>query len=220
MITKNLEALKTKFMVKSLDIGADRKHKVGPMKFDISQYEIEGVGNLSVMKGTAMLGLMKMDTFILTPSKMDAPLFSYDRIFAMGNDTIIVEIYDTMLDKEAAGYIKNTEKMRSVKASFGTEHDHEVGEHWYDSIKLDTSYSKKGKKVTETFDKQYLELFDAYLQMLLDAKECDESSKKIASKKYVDGLFENGGPSTDQFVKAIGKDAAKKLFYKVIFGVE
>ena len=29
-------------------------------------------------------------------TEVDLPLYSYDRIFAMGNDTLIVELYDTL----------------------------------------------------------------------------------------------------------------------------
>ena len=39
---------------------------------------------------------MKMDTLIINPYNLELPLYSYDRIYAAGNDTLIVELYDTL----------------------------------------------------------------------------------------------------------------------------
>lgn len=60
------------------------------MKFIIEAYNIKDFGHLSIMKATGFFGLMKMDTVIINPKYVDLPLYSYDRIFAMGSDTLIV----------------------------------------------------------------------------------------------------------------------------------
>ena len=86
-------------------LGAVTKRDVSPwevihksaMKFRVEAYEISGIGYLSVIRMSAMLGLMKMDTAVLTPVCKDAPLFSYDIIHALGNDTLLLELYDTQL---------------------------------------------------------------------------------------------------------------------------
>lgn len=46
-----------------------------------------------------------------------------------------------------------------------------------------------------------------------------EKEKKTLHKKYVDGLLSHGGPSTDVFVKALGKEKATDLFENHLFGV-
>ena len=76
-----------------------RRMKVSGMTFDIAAYKVEGLGHVSVMIASGFFGLMKMDTLIITPTAVDMPLFSYDRVLAMGNDTLIFELYDTLLDK-------------------------------------------------------------------------------------------------------------------------
>ena len=114
--------------------------KASGMKFDIRSYKAEGLGHVSVMSAKGFFGLMKMDTLIVNPYDVDLPLYSYDRIFAMGNDVLIVELYDTIADPDSFG-------MRDVKESYTDLTERDPGEHWYDSIKLPVSISKKGKKL-------------------------------------------------------------------------
>ena len=101
-----LKAFNERYEVTELDVGEFKTLKVGPMKLNVSQYYIKGVGNLSIMKGKAMLGLMKMDTLILSAFEIDAPIFSYDRIHAMGNDTLIYDLYDSYIEKADISSLK------------------------------------------------------------------------------------------------------------------
>ncbi len=191
-----------------------RKMKVGPMKFSIVAMDIEGVGRLSVMEGTAMFGLMKMDTIMLTPAKKDAPLISYDRIFAMGNDTLIIEMYDTCVNS------KSYPTLAKIKEKYAGLPERDPGKHWYDDIKCPESLSKAGKKITPemtAFAKEYLA---EYASILAASPEVDEVEKQKKNSEYVEGLLNNGGPSTDQFIKAIGKEKTAELFRTVLFGTK
>ena len=196
ILDESLRLLSSNFKIQKLNIKDKNKYKVGPMKFYLQQFSIEGVGNLAIMEGTAMFGLMKMDTMILTPTKKDAPLYSYDRIYALGNDTLIVEVYDTLVENSNETYQKNHQKMIDVKTMYGNDFNHDLGEHWYDSIKLPSSFSKKGKvkRQGQWFDCMFEESLKAYIQLLKEAKECNEVEKKEMNLQYVDGLFNNGGP--------------------------
>ena len=82
---------------------------------------------------------MKMDTLIINPDAIDLPLYSYDRIFAGVNDVLIVELYDTMASS------KDLSALEKVKQQYASVSERDPGEHWYDSIKLSESISKKGK---------------------------------------------------------------------------
>lgn len=210
------EKCKKLFQINRLDAGAAAKIKVKPMNFTINHYDLEGAGHLVVMQGRAMMGLMKMDTVMLTPILRDAPLFSYDRIQAMGNDTYIIELYDTLLEK---GLAQEYEELKAEKERLGGVPDHDLGQHWYDPMKLPASFAKKGKKCSEILDAGYQSFFDCYLEHLSKAPACDGDAKKQKTAEYVNGLFENGGPSTDAFVKGIGREAAEKIFREVIFGI-
>ena len=44
-------------------------------------------------------------------------------------------------------------------------------------------------------------------------------AKKAKAAIYSNGLIENGGPATDPFLQAFGKEKTKEFFEKVLFGV-
>jgi len=190
------------------------KAKVGPMKFTIKSYDAEGLGNVSVMKGTAMFGLMKMDTLIVNPFARDMSLFSYDRIYAMGNDTMLLELYETRIDKTTS-----SGKLAEINAEYASLPDEPAASSWYDDIKYKESVKKKGKKdITPALDSYTEKYFAEYLALCDAAAPCDTDEKKKAASVYTEGLLNNGGPSTDQFVKAKGKEFTAELFREMLFG--
>lgn len=214
MTDKLLCIIKEKYSLTPVDAAEFSKMKVGGMSFDIKAYKAEGLGHVSVMKAKGFFGLMKMDTLIINPTELDLPLYSYDRILAMGNDTLIVELYDTLLGK----YCEST--MQDVKNGYRELAERDPGEHWYDSIKLASSISKKGKKAQrERFDSLTEEHFRAYLASSVAGVESAEEKLRKASV-YVEGLLEKGGPSTDVFKKNIGDEKTANLFRYVLFGTK
>jgi len=212
---KMLERIGKAYSLKEKAFDEFAKVKVKGMNFTIKSYEAEGLGHVSVMEAAGFFGLMKMDTLIINPLSKDMPLFSYDRVYAMGNDTLIVELYDTMLEStDLSGLSK-------VKEDYGNAFDHDLGKHWYDSIKLSESLSKKGKKKqTAEFDKLKESYFEAFMDAAEKAKECKIEAKQEKAKVYVEGLLQNGGPSTDVFKQGFGEEKTAKLFRKVLFGTE
>lgn len=215
MTEKLLEILSKKFPLTEIDAGEMKTLKASGMKFDIRAFHAEGLGHVSVMKAGGFFGLMKMDTLIINPTEKDLPLYSYDRVFAMGNDTLIVELYDTFVGKcDVTALGKVNEKYASLP-------DHPLGEHWYDSIKLSESVSKKGKKKeTPTFDLLTLAHFNEYIALAPESTEVSEEDKREKASVYVEGLLKNGGPSTDVFKKSFGEEKTAALFRGVLFGTD
>ena len=215
MTEKLLKIIADKFPVTEIDAGEMKTLKASGMKFDIREFHAEGLGHVSVMKASGFFGLMKMDTLIINPTEKDLPLYSYDRVFAMGNDTLIVELYDTFVGK------CDTSPLSKVNAKYASLPDHPLGEHWYDSIKLRESVSKKGKKKeTPRFDELTAEHLDAYLALSPENVEVSEREKREKASIYVEGLLKNGGPSTDVFKKSFGEEKTAALFRSVLFGTE
>ena len=209
-----IEKINAAHPMTKLDVGEYAEIKAPMMKFEISAYKAEGLGHVSVMSMSGMLGLMKMDTIIINPKDRDLPLLSYDRVYAAGNDTFIVELYDTM-----ATPIEMT-ALGKVKSDAAALPANDLGEHWYDSIKLPESLSFKGKKNHEAeFDRVALAAMDAYLAAE-DNGELDASVKAEKSDLYVEGLLKNGGPSTSLFLKLFGLEKTTDLFRTVLFGTE
>lgn len=215
MTDKLLNAIGEKFPLTEKDAGPFKQLKANGMKFSIRAFDAEGLGSVSVMTAVGFFGLMKMDTLIITPTRIDMPLLSYDRVLAMGNDTLIYELYDTYVEKAELAAVAE------VKAEHAALPDHDLGEHWYDSIKLSESISKKGKKMhTVPFDVLTKNYMDAYLADCAKADSCEESIKREKASVYVEGLLSHGGPSTDVFKKALGDEITAELFRKVLFGTQ
>ena len=215
MIQNMLRTITDSFHLNAADVGDYRKMKVSGMNFQIWAFEAEGLGHVSAMEAKGFFGLMKMDTLIITPTEVDMPLFSYDRVHAMGNDTLIYELYDTLLGET------DLSELDKVKGRASTLPDHNLGEHWYESIKLAVSLSKKGKKVhTPAFDDTAMQYLKAYLETAKKAASCDAAPKLEKASVYVEGLLTNGGPSTDVFKKGIGDEKTGDLFRRVLFGTQ
>ena len=211
MTERIINEIKTKYNLVPQDPGEYSKLKAKGMKFDINAYKAEGLGWVSVMKAKGFFGLMKMDTVIVVPEDTDLPLYSYDRINAMGNDTLIVELYDTMLGDLPF------DSLESVKSRYADVPERDPGIHWYDSIKLESSISKKLNTPRDRLDSLALEHLAAYLALPSDPV-ADKEAKRLKSKVYVEGLLENGGPSTDVFKSEIGEERTAYLFRNVLFG--
>lgn len=209
---KMLEVLNAAFPLKELDVGEFARVKVKGMNFVIKKYYAEGLGNVSVMKAS-LFGLMKMDTLIVNPMERDVPLYSYDRVFAMGNDTLILELYNTLLDEA------DLKEIKAVNEKYANLPEHDLGTHWYDNIKLPESASKKGKKKnTPSYNEMSMEYIKAYIESAKKAAACDADAKKEKASVYVEGLLTNGGPSTDIFKKHYGEEKTAYLFREILFG--
>lgn len=213
MTDKLLNIIKEKHPLLELDVGEFATLKANGMRFSVRAYSAQGLGHVSVMRAKGFFGLMKMDTLMILPKEKDLPLYSYDRIYAMGNDTLIVELYDT-LTKEL-----DISSLDDVKSKFTELSERDPGEHWYDNIKLPQSISKKGKRAQSSeLDALATEHFMAYLNTSADAS-FDEVKKKELSARYVNGLLAQGGPSTDVFKRSFGEAKTEKLFKDVLFGI-
>ena len=210
--TELLRKISERYPLVEKELGERKRVKVKGMTFEIRAFEAEGLGNVSVMAGSAMLGLMKMDTLVVNPFDRDMALFSYDRIYAMGNDTLLLEMYDTRISKP------EITAMNPILEKYAAYPDGEAVSQWYDDIKI-SCVKKKSKKVdSNAFDAFTNEYLETYLNLCDDASPVDTATKKKAAQVYTEGLLKNGGPSTDQFVAAKGREYTEKLFREVIFG--
>ena len=215
MIEKLLTAIRKDFPLAEQDAGDFKQLKANGMKFSIRAFHAAGLGWVSVMTASGFFGLMKMDTLIINPTEVDMPLLSYDRVHAMGNDTLIYELYDTMVGQP------DLSELDKAKGRTNLLPDHDLGKHWYDDIKLSQSVSKKCKKVqTPAFDDAAYQYMVSFLNAAKTAPTCDAELKREKASVYVEGLLTHGGPSTDVFKKSIGAEKTAQLFRHVLFGTE
>lgn len=216
MVNSLVTLIGQKHPLTEIDCGEFAKMRVNGMNFSVRAYKAAGLGHVSVMRASGFLGLMKMDTLIINPTELDLPLYSYDHISAMGNETLIVELYDTLLGEY------DESRMLEVKArkKYSALPERDPGEHWYDSIKLKSSISKKGKKkhlpLIFSLTDQH---FEAYIKSS-GSPVTDPAAKQKKASVYVEGLLTKGGPSTDVFKKSIGDVLTRQLFEQVLFGTK
>ena len=215
MIDKLLNTIEAKYPLTEQDAGDYAKLKANGMKFTIRAYRAEGLGWVSVMTASGFFGVMKMDTLIINPTEVDMPLLSYDRVHAMGNDTLIYELYDTLVGQP------DLSALNKAKGRTNLLPDHDLGKHWYDNIKLPQSISKKCKKVqSPAFDDAAYQYLVAFLNAAKTAPACEATAKQEKASVYVEGLLSNGGPSTDVFKKSLGEEKTAELFRTVLFGTK
>lgn len=181
-----------------------------PMHFIIDTYKIEGLGSFSSISMHAMLGLMKMESFVFTAENLDLPLLSYDWIKAAGKESLILELYNTQLGEIALS------GMDAVKAHYASLPDLPKEPRWYDGLLMSPSLRKSGGG-TGALQSEWL---DAYLELIPSAVPCEPEAKIAKTREYVDGLLNNGGPAVDQFKKMLGNEKAASLFKKYVFCCE
>ena len=211
MISQLLETINSKYPLSSRGSAGFDGIKVKGMTFNISSYEAQGLGHVSTMQSKGFFGLMQMDTLIITPIDTDLPIYSYDRIKAMGNDKLYIEVYDTVINKPSF------DPMDRVKDKYNDLPKTDLGKQWYDDIRLPQTATYSGKKTdSERFDSMALEYMKAFISINGAAIE-DPETKNSKISYYVDGLLSNGGPATDVFLKAIGKEQTTTLFKEVLF---
>lgn len=214
MVEKIIEEIAKRYSLTEKKTGEFARFKASGMNFSCVAYDAAGLGHLSVMTAKGFFGLMKMDTLMICPEEKDLPLLSYDRIYAMGNDTLILELYDTCMHSVDLSLVEE------VKDKYAYLPDRKVTggvkEYWYDDIRFSQSVAKKGKK-KHNFDVFVAEYLQAYLQMKVP--NCERTEKRKKTTAYAEGLLSHGGAATDVLKKELGEEKTKKLFYDVFFGI-
>ena len=214
MNKKLFEIISSKYQLQEIDMGDYKTLNKKGMHFLFSCYELKDVGHISIFSMKAMFGAMKMESIVINPFKKDAPLFSYDLIDVFGKRTLLVENYNTQLANISL------KSLATFKEKYSSLEDGEAEHRWYDSLKMEGSLVKKGKKKNPLFEKMMEEYMSAYLEILSSSKDCDEEKKRSKAKEYTEGLLSHGGPAVDQIKKLIGEERTGVLFREYIFGTK
>ena len=202
------------------DLGGDSRLSKRGMTFETKSWEISGVGHLCVMRMKAFFGLMKMETIVIAPFEADLPLYNADWVKAFGTETQIAELYDTQLEPWPE---TSQKKFLGIKAGFADLPDAPSGEHWYDSVLYSCSIHKKGKGLTDSFNKlarEYTDLFVAELAAAAASGKCPVDLKKARVSEFAHKLVANDGPAVSMMAKLFGKETMQRIVLKHMYGVE
>ena len=212
--------LKENFTVTPVDVGDYKKMKIyGIMNFDVEQYDIEGIGNLSIMRMNA-LGLMQMSTVVITPQDKNLPLLSADYMYILSNRKAYLEFYDVVAEKDDA-YQALLSALTTAKEKYNHLEDIQASEAWYADLLTVTTY-KAGTPASDTDLKglliDSLNVYMSHAKQLPLLSDEEKAEKLDITVKYTDGLIEKGGISTDVFKKELGPEETKKFFDNIFFG--
>jgi len=192
-----LSELEANYTVTPCDAGEYEEMKLfGLMKFDVDQYDIEELGNLSIMR--VNMGVMQMATAVITPRDKNMPLLSADYMYILTNRKAYLEFYDVVAVKDDT-YNQLLTTLSKVQDNYTHLEDIDTSEAWYQHLLTVTSY--KGGSFDEDSDLEHMldDSLKAYLDhakqlpLLTDTERADKMSITV---EYTDGLIEKGGIST------------------------
>ncbi len=212
--------LKENFTVTPVDVGDYKKMKIyGIMNFDVEQYDIEGIGNLSIMRMNA-LGLMQMSTVVITPQDKNLPLLSADYMYILSNRKAYLEFYDVVAEKDEA-YNTLLTALTDAKNKYNHLEDIQASEAWYADLLTVTTYKAGTPESDKDLKGLLIDSLDVYMEhaaQLPLLTEEEKAEKLEITVNYTDGLIEKGGISTDVFKKELGPEETKKFFDNIFFG--
>lgn len=209
MLEKLLNAIQTRFPMTGKEEAA-RQFQVMGMAFEARAYAALGLGHVGVMTAR---GPMQMETLVINPFEMDAPIFSYDRIHAMGKETMVGEMFDSLLGDsfDADGMVKALGEA-AVFPDKGQAT-------WFAPMIVHPWLDQKGDAAdAPRFDCIAADYLEAYLAAAQAAEPCDPAQKRFKSAAYSEGLLKNGGPATDPVKAAMGEAFTAALFRETLFG--
>lgn len=214
MIQKMLEEIKSNYACKTQDTGVFEKVYIDGAKFLIKAYDMKGLGRVSTVEMKRLVGFWDMQSLIITPYEKDMPIYYYNRHREKGKYIYRVEMFDTQMDTV------NIASLEDVVEKYSKIMDVSQNERWYDAVKLPASAVKTAKKKDELSDMIW-EHFNAYMQLVSEAKDVKPSEKKKKTKVFVDELCKQSGIAIIEiFLGNYGEKVTEKLANEVLFGLK
>ena len=209
MLEKLLDAIRAKYPLTGKE-DATRQFQAMGMAFEARAYAAKGLGHVGVMTAR---GPMQLETLVINPFELDAPILSYDRMQGMGKEVLIAELYDSLL-----GDSFPAEGMARALGEWAAYPD-KSQEVWYAPLIVHPWLDQKGTaEDAARFDGIAADYIQAYLDAAQAAKPCDPDAKREKAAAYSEGLLKNGGPATDPVKAAMGEDFTAALFRETLFG--
>ena len=205
------EIAEKRFRLLPKNMGDLSRIKGRGMVFDIESFDAEGVGSICLMRMKGMAGLIRMISATFTPTKLDGPIFSMDWIHAFGRETLLLELFDTMISKRSFPELEEVKKKHEGLPVY------EPKEAWYSDLHLPASAFYKGRGIGGELDQLVQEYCEGYFSALLRCPTCELAEKNRKNSVLPDGLLANGGLAVDQFKKMIGEEKTAQFMTQFMF---
>ena len=214
-----LNELQANYTLTPCDVGEYEELKMfGIVKFNVEQYEIEELGNLSLMN--VNMGFMQMATIVITPKDKNMPLLSADYMYMLTNRMSYLEFYDLVTETDDS-YLQLQTSLSAKLQDYAHLENASPEPAWYTPMVTVGSYKNGKGKDDQDLQNMLTDCLKIYLEHAktlptLSAEE--QAAKKEITLEYTDGLIEKGGISTDVFKKELGEEKTKHFFDTVFFG--
>ena len=215
--TMILGALEGRYPLEKQDIGADARLSKSGMVFETESYAVKGLGHLCVLRMKAFLGLMKMETVVLSATERDLPLLNLDWVEAAGKETFLAELYDTQLQPLPEASLG---RFQALKDRDGDLPEREKKPHWYDNILYPCSYDHAGRGLSQRFNAAAEGYVKEYLALAKAVPCCDKAEKRAANRAFAETLVKQGGPAVDMMTRLFGHETAERLILRHMYGTE
>ena len=183
----------------------------GPlMRFFLEQYNVEGLGNLCVLKTKAMLGLMQLVTVVVTPSSgKNVPFLLVDTMDMGKKHLCYVEYYDCTADGA------DRDLLLAAGAPYADAADYAEKAAWYVSERMEGSLIKTGEKAR--LEQMALDALEAYTEQAAAAPVKPENVEGL--KAFQQRMVKEGNPSAAALTRTLGKEGAETFFKTVVMPV-
>ena len=181
------------------------------MRFHLEQYEVEGLGNLCVLRTKAMLGLMKLTTVVVTPNTgKNVPFLLIDTMDMGKKHLCYVEYYDCTADGA------DKDLILAASAPYADVADYAEKPAWYVSERMAGSLIKTGEKAR--LEQMAADALKAYTEQAAAAPVKPENLPGL--KAFQQRMVQEGNPSTAALTRTLGKEGAETFFQTVVMPVQ
>ena len=180
------------------------------MRFHLEQYEVEGLGNLCVLRTKAMLGLMELVTVVVAPNTgKNVPFLLIDTMDMGKKHLCYVEYYDCTADGA------DRDLLLAAGAPYGDAANYAEKPAWYVSERMKGSLIKTGDRAR--LEQMATDALTAYREQAAAAPAKAENLTKL--KAFQERMVKEGNPSTSALTKVLGKEGAEAFFRTVVMPV-
>lgn len=92
-----LQLLADRYTVDQHEIGEDALLSRKGIHLMTESYDVQGLGHLCIMRMAGPLGVIGMETVVLSLTEKDVPLFNLDWLSIFGKEVQIAELYDVQI---------------------------------------------------------------------------------------------------------------------------
>ena len=180
------------------------------MRFHLEQYEVEGLGNLCVLRTKAMLGLMELTTVVVTPNTgKNVPFLLIDTMDMGKKHLCYVEYYDCTADGA------DKDLILAASAPYADVADYAEKPAWYVSERMAGSLIKTGEKAR--LEQMAADALKAYTEQAAAAPVKPENLPGL--KAFQQRMVKEGNPSTAALTRTLGREGAETFFQTVVMPI-